>query len=138
MKMFFLHSTFNNMSFSTQFTIESFAHSSPMLLLKRKGASKVKCLKQYDSKGGQEWTLAGLWGWHTGRTLSSLPSVIWAGQTLVRLLLDHSGMKCTPWQICKRQLNLHGKIHCHPLWQKTPPGYIPAVIITSDFFLKNR
>lgn len=51
---------FNNMSFSTQFTIESFAHSSPMLLLKRKGASKVKCLKQYDSKGGQEWTLAGL------------------------------------------------------------------------------
>lgn len=40
--IFFLYSTFNNMSFSTKFTVESFAHLFPMLLPKRKGRNKGK------------------------------------------------------------------------------------------------
>lgn len=114
------------LSFSPEVPVESFAHSFTMYR---------SCIhSSVVGKGSKKWIIAkgtrlGLCPTQSEDTSTLL--IEWSVWHLSRAFGDHSGIDAHPGQICKHQLNLHGETHCHLLWQKKPPGHIPAVTVTS-------
>lgn len=129
-KMYCTLISIHDLSFSTEITVEPFADSFLMLHL------KVKCTKQYhwereeetDSFQGLQIRAASCANWGHREDFLIQRSVWHSSGGVTWSQRDKNAL---PGQICKHQLNLHGKSNCHLLWQKEPPGHIPAVPVTS-------